>query len=57
MSFPFAKHMLLQSGTISVPRSIFQEAVCEFSVPRLRSGVISTPRSTFQEAVREFSVP
>jgi hypothetical protein len=34
MSFPFLECLLLQSGTISALRSIFQEAVREFSVPR-----------------------
>jgi hypothetical protein len=37
VSFLFAERVLLQSGTISAPRSTFQEAVREFSVPRMHA--------------------
>jgi hypothetical protein len=40
MSSPFAEHMLLQSETIPGPRSMFQEAVREFPIPRTHAPLV-----------------
>jgi hypothetical protein len=56
VSFPFVECVLLKSGTISAPRSTFQEPVREFSVPQMHAPSVGNGfHSICQEPVCEFS--